>query len=163
MADSSRRWPTLVAGVLGILALAGLVGWLGFRTYHSHSDEAERTLFLAVGRQAAVNLTTIDYQHADTGVQRILDATTGTFHDNFAKRSQIYIAAVKDAQSTSVGTVSAAGLETEGGDEAQVVVAVTVQTSSAAEPKQRPQAWRMRLTVQKVGDDAKVAKVEFVQ
>ncbi|OHV06432.1 hypothetical protein [Mycobacterium talmoniae] len=158
-----RVRPALVAGLIGVVALGGLVGWLGFRTYQSRSAQADAALFLEGGRQGAVDLTTVDYTHADADVQRILAATTGTFHDNFAKRSPIYLAAVKDAQSKSVGTVSAAGLESRSGDEAQVVVAVTVTASSAAVPEQPPQAWRMRLTVQKVGDATKVAKVEFVQ
>ncbi|MEZ0366860.1 Mce protein [Mycobacterium sp. pUA109] len=165
-APMRARWrprPALVAGLIGVVALSGLVGWLGLRTYQSRSAQADVNLFLDGGRQGAADLTTVDYAHVDADVQRILAATTGTFHDNFAKRSQIYIAAVKDAQSKSVGTVSAAGLESRSGDEAQVVVAVTVTTSSAALPEQPPQAWRMRLTVQKVGDATKVAKVEFVQ
>jgi Mce-associated membrane protein len=159
----SRRWPPLAVAVLGILVLVGLVGWLGFRTYQSRSADAERNLFLDVGRQGAVNLTTIDYEHVDDDVQRILDSTTGNFHDNFAKRSRIYIAAVKNAQSRSVGTIWAAGLESESRDEAKVAVAVNVAASSAAQPEQQPQAWRMRLTVQKVGDVPKIAEIEFVQ
>ena len=47
-------------------------------------------------------------------------------------------------------------------NEAQVLVAVTVTTSNVGAPEQEPRAWRMRLTVQKVGDDAKVSNVEFV-
>jgi Mce-associated membrane protein len=37
-----------------------------------------------------------------------------------------------------------------------------VKTSNAGAAQQEPRAWRMRITVQKVGDDAKVSQVEFV-
>jgi Mce-associated membrane protein len=39
---------------------------------------------------------------------------------------------------------------------------VDVKTSTSASAAQDPRAWRMRITVQKVGDGAKVANVEFV-
>jgi Mce-associated membrane protein len=39
---------------------------------------------------------------------------------------------------------------------------VAVKTSNAGAPEQDPRAWRMRITVQKDGDQAKVSNVEFV-
>jgi Mce-associated membrane protein len=42
------------------------------------------------------------------------------------------------------------------------LVAVAVKTSTAGAPEQDPRAWRMRITVQKDGDQAKVSNVEFV-
>jgi len=152
----------MIAGLVLVLALAGLTGWLGFRTYESHQADEQRKLFLQVGRQGALNLTTIDFQQADADVQRILDSATGTFYDDFQKRAQPFIDVVKQAQSKSVGTIAEAGLESESDNEAQVLVAVTVKTSNAGAPEQEPRAWRMRITVQKVGDEAKVANVEFV-
>ncbi len=152
----------LIAGLAGVLALAGLTGWLGFRTYESNRADAERNLFLQVGRQGALNLTSIDWQNADADVQRILDSATGTFYDDFQQRAQPFVEVVKQAQSKSVGTISEAGVESAGDNEAQVLVAVTVNTSNAGAPEQEPRAWRMRITVEKIGDEAKVSDVEFV-
>jgi Mce-associated membrane protein len=151
-----------IAGLVVVVALAALSGWLGYRTYQSHQAEDQRNLFLQVGRQGAVNLTSIDWQQADADVQRILDGATGTFYDDFEKRAKPFVEVVKQAQSKSEGSISAAGLESESDNEAQVLVAVTVKTSNAGAPEQQPRAWRMRLTVQKVGDEAKVSNVEFV-
>jgi len=153
-----------IAGLVLVVALAGLAGWLGFRTYQSHQADEQQKLFLSVGRQGALNLTTIDWQHADADVQRILDSATGTFYDDFQKRAQPFMEVVKQAQSKSEGTIAEAGLEPQSitANGAQVLVAVTVKTSNAGAPDQAPRAWRMRLTVQKVGDEAKVANVEFV-
>ncbi len=151
-----------IAGLVLVVALAGLTGWLGFRTYQSHQADEQHKLFLQVGRQGALNLTTIDWQQADKDVQRILDSATGTFYDDFQKRAGPFVEVVKQAQSKSVGTIAEAGLESESDDGAQVLVAVTVKTSNAGAPEQAPRAWRMRISVQKVGDDAKVSNVEFV-
>ena len=152
----------LVVGLAVVTALAALVGWLGFRAYQSHSADQQRSLFLQVGRQGAINLTTIDWQHADADVERILSSATGTFFDDFSKRSQPFIDVVKRAQSTSVGTVTEAGVESETANDAKVLVAVSVKTSIASAPEQNPRAWRMRVSVQKVGEDVKVSNVEFV-
>jgi Mce-associated membrane protein len=152
----------LIAGLVLVLALGGLTGWLGFRAYQSHQADELRKLYLQVGRQGALNLTTIDYGRADADVQRILDSATGTFYDDFQARAQPFVEVVKQAQSKSVGTVAEAGLVSESDNQAEVLVAVTVETSNAGAPEQAPRAWRMRITVQKVGDDVKVAKVDFV-
>ena len=149
-------------GLVVVVALAGLAGWLGFRAYQSQKADEQRKLFLEVGRQGALNLTTIDWQHADADVQRILDSATGTFYDDFQKRAQPFTEVVKQAQSKSVGTIAEAGLESDSKNEAQVLVAVTVKTANAGAPEQQPRAWRMRITVEKVGDQAKVSNVEFV-
>ena len=152
----------LIAGLVVVVALAGLTGWMGYRAYDSYQGEKQRQLFLQVGRQGALNLTTIDWEHAEADVQRVLDSATGQFYDDFQNRSAPFIEVVKQAQSKSVGSISEAGLESASSAEAQVLVAVTVNTSNVGAPQQEPRAWRMRLTVTKVGDEAKVSNVEFV-
>jgi Mce-associated membrane protein len=119
-------------------------------------------LFVQAARQGAVNLTTINWNEADADVRRILDSATGTFHDDFAQRSQPFVDVIKQSRSITEGTVTASGLESASENEAQVMVSVSVKTSSAAAPHQDPRSWRMRIAVQKVGDDVKVSKVEFV-
>jgi Mce-associated membrane protein len=69
---------------------------------------------------------------------------------------------VKQARSKSVGTVTEAGIESETANDAQVLVAVTGHTSNAGAADQEPRSWRMRISAQKVGDQAKVSNVEFV-
>lgn len=153
----------LVVGLAMVVALAGLVGWLGWRATESHRAEKQRELFLQVGRQAAINLTTIDYTEVDKDVNRILESATDVFYDDFSKRSQPFADVVKQAQSKSAGEVTAAGLESVDNDHAQVLVAVTVKTSNAGLAEQQPRLWRMRISVKKTGDDeAKVSNVEFV-
>lgn len=145
-----------------IIMLAALAGWFGYRAHQSQQVQAQRSQFIQTARQGALNLTTIDWQRADADVQRILDSATGQFYDDFDKRSKPFIELVKQAKSASVGTVTEAGLESETGDTAQVLVAVTVTTSYVGAPQPDPHAWRMRISVQRVGDQDKVSNVEFV-
>jgi Mce-associated membrane protein len=152
----------MLFGLAVVVSLAVLVAWLGFRVYQSQQAQAQRGLFLEAARQSALNLTTIDWQNAERDVQRILDGATGQFHDDFAARSQPFVDVVKQAKSTSVGTITEAGLETAGSGRAQVLVAMNVKTSSAGVSEQNPRAWRMRIYVEQVGEQAKVSNVEFV-
>jgi Mce-associated membrane protein len=158
---SHVRLATMV-GVVVAVALAATVGWLGFRAYQSHQAQAQRQLFLQVGRQAALNLTTIDWQHADADVQRLLDSATGQFYDQFSQRKQPFIEVLKKAQSKSVGTITDAGLESDSSDRAQVLVAVSIKTTNLGVADQPPREWRMRISVEKSGDGVKVSNVSFV-
>lgn len=157
----SRTGQALVAGALVVTVLAGLTGWLGFRAYQKHEVQARRDLFVQVARQGAVNLTTINYTEVDADVQRIIDLATGAFREDFEQRSKPFIEVVKAAQSKSEGTVTDAGLESQRGDAAQVLVAVAVKSRTAA-GEEAPREWRMRIEVRSVGDDAKVSNVVFV-
>jgi Mce-associated membrane protein len=152
----------LVMGLTVIVALTGLGGWLGYRVYRSQQAQQQRQLLLQVGRQGALNLTTIDYTTADADIQRILDSATGTFYDDFHQRAPAFVEVLKKAQSKTDGTITEAGLESVSGDSARVLVAVSVKTSNLAAPDQQPRLWRMRIDVQKVGDGAKVSNVGFV-
>jgi Mce-associated membrane protein len=158
------RVPTPVAvGVGTLVALLGLGGWLGFRLHQDHQVDDQRSLYLQVARQTAINLTTINYAQVDADIKRVLDSATGGFHDEFQSRSQPFVEVVKKVQSKTEGTIAEAGLLSSTKDQAQVLVAISVKTSMGTAPAdQEPRRWRMRLTVDRVGDGAKVSNVEFV-
>ena len=162
-APSQRRVRTaLIAGSAVVVALGALCAVFGSQAYRDHKVAGSRALMVQVARQAATNLTTVDYTHAEADVQRILDSATGPFYDDFRNRSAPFIDVVRKAESKSRGEVTEAGLESVKGDEGRVLVAVTVRTSTAGRSDPAPRYWRMRLTVTKNGDEAKVSKVDFV-
>jgi Mce-associated membrane protein len=153
----------IAVGLAIIVALFGLGGWLGFRVHQDNQVQAQRNLYVQVARQTAINLTTINYTEVDADIKRVLDSATGAFHDEFESRSQPFVEVVKKVQSKTDGTISEAGLVSYTKDQAQVLLAVAVKTSMAGAPAdQEPRRWRMRLTVDKTGDSAKVSNVEFV-
>jgi Mce-associated membrane protein len=157
--------PTAVGVSFGVLVLIGLgsvTGWLGFQAYHAHAAQRHRDLLVATARQAAVNLTSIDVTEVERDIERVLESSTGTFHDDFQQRSEPFVDAVKQAQSKSVGTVTAAAIESQSGDQTQVLVGVSVQTTIPGTPEQHPRNWRLRISVQMVNDAAKVSDVQFV-
>lgn len=149
----------LVTGLVAGVVLAGLVGWLGFRTYEAQQRETQRDLFVRTAQDVAVNLSSVDYEHADTDARRIADSATGGFAANFARRRQAYIDNATRTRSRTLGTVTDAGLESQQGNQGRVLVAVTVKS---ADPRQEPQYLRLRVTVQTMGGVAKVSDVAFV-
>jgi Mce-associated membrane protein len=158
----SAVWLAVVVGFVALVVLSSLTGWLGYRAHQSQTSQQQRNLFVQVGRQAAINLTTISYTEAEADVARIVDSSAGAFHDYFQSRATEFIRVVKQAQSKSQGTISEAGLESDQGGQGQVLVAVSVKTTTPADSNPQPRGWRMRITVQKTPDGPKVSNVEFV-
>lgn len=167
-ADSKSRGPTsplrlaAVVGLVSVVAMGAIAGWFGFHAYQAQQSKAERNVFLDVAKQGALNLTTIGHDDAEADVQRILDSATGEFLNEFGQNAKPFVDVVKKTESSSQGTVSEAGLESITGDEAQAIVVVSVKTTTLAAPEQPLRSWRMRLSVQRSGDDFKISKVGFV-
>ncbi|MCB0932710.1 MAG: mammalian cell entry protein [Mycobacterium sp.] len=149
-----------LAAVLAALAVLNL--WGLYRDQQARGVERRNASMVQAAREGLTNLTTVDYQHADADVQRILNSSTGEFREDFATNSASFIAAARKAESTSVGTVSAAGLESASPDLGRVLVALTVMTSNRGLPENQPRNWRTRVTVTRSGGDFKLAAVEFV-
>ncbi len=149
-------------GLVSVVAMGAVAGWTGFQDHRAHEARHDGELLIQIARQGALNLTTVDWKHADADVQRILDSATGTFYDDFSSRSKPFIEVVKKAQSTSVGTITEAGMESHSGDEAEVLVALSVKSSINGADEQEPRNWRMRISVRKQGNEAKVFNVAFV-
>lgn len=158
----SRRRITALAVTTVVVALGFMAGWFGYRNYQIRQAHVQTEMFVEGARQGVLNLTTIDHNQVETDVQRILDSSTGYFRDDFQRRSQPFIDVVKQVQSKTEGVVTAAALESQNGDEAQVLVTVSVKTANAGGPEQTLRAWRMRIGVQNVGNSAKVSAVQFV-
>lgn len=152
----------LLAGLCAVVALAALAAGLWFRVHQTGELADRRAQFVQVASQGALNLTTIDWEHAEADVTRILDSASGSFYDDFAQRSQPFLEVVKQTKSKSVGSVTEAGLESASGNEAQVLVAINVTTTVAGTPEPVPRSWRMRVSVQQQGDQMKISNVEFV-
>lgn len=158
----SRRRMALAVSLTIAVALGILVGWQGFRLYQSHNAEAQRESYVQMARQGALNLTTIDWEHADRDVQRVLDSATGAFRDDFAQRSEPFIDVVKKARSRSEGSITESALESLSSDTAQVLVVARVVITNSGAPEQEPRRWRMRMSVQKIDGEMKISQVAFV-
>ena len=154
--------PRRRAVAVALVVLVALSSWLGWRDVQIRRAEDVRAQVLHAARVGMVALTSIDHDRVDDAVQRILDTSTGGFRDDFALRAEPFKDAARKAQSTSVGTLTEAAVESVDAEQGRVLVALTVMTSNRGAPEKQPKAWRTRVTVTKDGGRFKVAAVEFV-
>lgn len=152
----------LILAVVITVVFAGLAGWFGYRTLQAREVNQTNEMLLQAGRQAAINLTTIDAATVDADIRRVIDASVDPFAGEFAKKSASFADVVRLAQSKSEGRVTEAGIESLTDDTADVLVALSVTTTAKGVPEEQPRLWRMRITVKKSGDTAKVSNVGFV-
>jgi Mce-associated membrane protein len=153
----------VAVGAVVVAAVAGIAGWTSYGAWYCFQAEQQRQLFLQAARQSAHDMTTISHTQVESDVQRILDMSVGRFHEDFAQRRQPFIDHIKHEGSTSQGTVTEAGLESFGGSSARALVAVTVKLSKAGNAEQKLDGFRLRIDLQRVGAEAKVSDVEYVE
>ena len=163
---SSRRPPpsAILIGVAALLigaalALTALMLWQ-HRTVSAQRAADER--FVEAARTGVTALLTIDHSHAKDDVARILDLSTGSFRDDFARRADDFIQTAEKSKAVTKGSISAAALESAEADTAVVLVAAASQVTNLSGAKEDPRPWRMSVTVTRDGDKVKMSDVEFV-
>lgn len=158
------KWSTVFASLAIVITLVSLAG--SIYMYKEHQDATKRRQheaeFLAAARQGVVTLTSLDFNEAKQGVQRILDNSTGSFKDDFVKMADDFTKVVEQSKVISQGSVQAAAVESMTNDSAVVLVASTSEITNAAGAKQDPRNYRLIVTVARDGKQLKMAKVEFV-
>lgn len=169
--ERKTRWrrPTLsvlAASLAVVVILAALAAGVYMVPQHRNaSRERQRAAeFSAAARQGVVTLTSLDFNDAKQGVQRILDDSTGSFKDDFQKMAADFTKVVEQSQVVEHGTVQAAAVDLDSmtNDSAVVLVASTSEVSNAAGAKQDPRSFRLIVTLTRDGDQLKMSKVEFV-
>lgn len=151
------------------LLTAGLLGATGYMVWqHQKAAETRRSAaeFTAAARQDVINLMSMDYTKAQESVQRVLDNSTGRFRANFDETADEFARALREEKIITTATINDAAVEPGSMTEtsAVVMVSATSQREGKQAPKdqQRPQVWRVVLTLEREGDQIKMSGVEFV-
>ncbi|OBI43313.1 hypothetical protein [Mycobacterium sp. E796] len=160
------KWSTLAASLAIIVILVAFAG-SGYMIKEHRDAVRQRQRaaeFVAAARQGVVTLTSLDFNNAKQGVQRILENSTGTFKDDFLKMADDFTKVVEQSKVVSQGSVQAAAVELDSmtKDSAVVLVASTSEVTNAAGAKQDPRNYRLIVTVTRDGGQLKISKVEFV-
>jgi Mce-associated membrane protein len=127
-----RSWlPWLVTGILGVTLVALVVASvLVWRAAQPREDDDGA---VGVAKEAVRNFNGLDYRDPDEGVERVLDMATGDFEDEYEELSEELVQNLVDKKLTLSADIpgNGAALEYLSEDEAQVLVAVNVTTTSA--------------------------------
>ncbi|OBF31290.1 hypothetical protein A5724_22320 [Mycobacterium sp. ACS1612] len=129
---------------------------------HQAAEDQRRAEFAAAARQSVVTLMSLDFNKAKEDVQRIIDNSTGQFHDDFKDQAEDFIKVTQDSKVITEVTVNATGVESMTDDSAVVLVSATSRVTNAAGAKQEPRSWRLSVNLDRAGDQIKMSKVEFV-
>lgn len=160
------QWSTLAASVAILVIVAALAGSGYMIKEHREAVQRRQRVaeFAAAARQGVITLTSLDFNNAKQGVQRILDNSTGSFRDDFVKMADDFTQVVEKSKVISQGTVQAVAVELDSmtKDSAVALVASTSEVTNAAGAKQDPRNYRLIVTVTRDGDQLKISKVEFV-
>jgi Mce-associated membrane protein len=151
-----------IAAVVAICALLGVSGWMGWQHHNVVQERQRAAAYTATARQGVINLTSLDFNKAKEGVQRVLDSATGEFRDDFQKRAEDFESVVKDSKAVTEGSVAATAVESMNNDSAVVLVLANERITNIAGAKDQPRTFRFRVSVVHDGDQLKVTKVEFV-
>ncbi|MFG1932556.1 hypothetical protein ACGFK1_18220 [Mycobacterium sp. NPDC048908] len=155
----------VVTTVVAIAATAALIT-LSVLMVISHRQQAaeqqNRAEFTAAARQSVVTLMSLDFNKAKEDVQRIIDNSTGQFHDDFKNEAEDFIKVTQDSKVVTEVTVNATGVESMTDNSAVVLVSASSRVTNAAGAKQEPRSWRLSVNLERVGDQIKMSKVEFV-
>lgn len=160
------KWSTIAAAVAVLIIIAAVSGSVYMVLDHRNAARKRERVaeFAAAARQGVVTLTSLDFNHAKEGVQRILENSTGSFKDDFLKMAEDFTKVVEQSKVVSQGSVQAAAVESDTmtDDSAVVLVASASEVTNAAGAKQDPRNYRLIVTVTRDGGQLKISKVEFV-
>lgn len=156
----SVAWKAVV--ILLICAFVAASGYMMWQRHETVERNQRAANFIAGARQGVVNLTSMDFNKAKEDVQRVIDSSTGQFHDDFQARAKDFTTVVEQSKVVTQGTVNAAALQSINGDFALVLVAATSHVTNAAGAKDAPRNWRLKVTVKNDGGQYKMSNVEFI-
>lgn len=116
---------------------------------------------LTAAAEFAHALLSVSASTADVDVERVLDGSTGAFHDDFEERLPELLEALESTGSDTTTSVSAVAVESRTDGSAVVLVAST-STATVDGVEQAPRPSRIRLVMEDVDGRYLAAAVELV-
>ncbi len=163
-ARAPRRRQTAALVLAALLTGAGVAA-TGLMLWQHGKDTAQRAedqRFVDIAREGVAALLSIDHTKARADVQRVLDLTTGPFHDDFQRSADDFVKTSVDSKAVTIGKINAAALESVEGGRGIVMVVATSEVSNANGAENDPRPFRMSVTVACEEDTCKMSDVEFV-
>lgn len=163
-----RRRPVgrIIAVSGAVLVICAGAGASGFLLWHHHTVEQRQQRsaeFSAAARQGVVNLMTVNFDSAKEDVQRLLDSSTGKFHDDLQSTAADLTTSLEQSNVTTTVTVQSSAIESMSADTGVVLVAARSEASAEKKGSPRPPAdWRLAVTLTRDNGQLKMSAVDFV-
>jgi Mce-associated membrane protein len=159
--DRSGRVAIGAAVAVGMLLVAANA-WLLVLNRSQTSEQDTRAEAVAMARQWAVNLITVDPTHANESYTQLRQGATGPLAEQLGGQSGTFVAAIQQANVISTGTVTEAGISAFGGGTAKVLLVARSRVSNGQVPQGEERQYRMLLTLREHGDQWLVSNLDFV-
>jgi Mce-associated membrane protein len=161
---SLRVSPTAVWLLVALLAAAtvALGATRGRDWYAARQVQQANAAALAAARQLAVNFVTVDHRKVDADIARVKDGATGDFLKSYSTSVEELKKVLVANKTVSTVQRTEAALVSGDRDSAVALVGVVAPTTNTAVPQGETKTYRMRLQLQKVGEEWKVGNLEFV-
>ena len=159
---SLGRFAALAVGALVVIGLLGLTAFMVVQHSKVAAQRAYDRGIVEAASRGVMALLSIDHGKADADVKRVLDLSIGAFRDDFASRSEDFIKTARESKAVTVGSVTAAALDSTYPGNAVVLVAASSQVTNSNGARNDPRPWRMSVTMSLDENEWKMSNVEFV-
>ena len=159
---SLRRFAALAVGALVVIGLLVVTAFMIVQHSKVAAQRAYDRGIVEAASRGVMALLSIDHGKADADVKRVLDLSIGAFRDDFASRSEDFIKTARESKAVTVGSVTAAALDSTYPGNAVVLVAASSQVTNSNGARNDPRPWRMSVTMSLDEDQWKMSNVEFV-
>ncbi|HEX2286289.1 MAG TPA: hypothetical protein VHI10_15955 [Mycobacterium sp.] len=158
------KWKYIGVGLVLLVtcALVAASGYMVWQHREATQRQQQSAEYAAAGRQSVVTLMSLDFNHAQEDVQRIIDNSTGQFKTDFESQAEDFVKVAQESKVITEVTVNSTAVESMTDDSAVVLVAASSKVTNSAGAQQEPRAWRLSVDLQRDGDQIKMSKVEFV-
>lgn len=167
---SRRRWvrrpgwkAVRIAAIVLVsasLATSGYMVWQDLTLARERQRAAE---FATAARNGVEMFMSIDPDHAQENVQRILDNTTGPLKSQLEVTATFMVKNAQEAKVTTKATVEDVAVESMTDNSAVVLVVAKSDTTNPDKTKRPPVAWRLSVDLNRDSGQLKMSKVDFVQ
>jgi Mce-associated membrane protein len=152
-------WPMTAVAAILIAVVVGIAGVVRFSQLDSETFSDNQVRSAATDRVA---LLLTPNMHDPDRSKRILDDSTGAFHDQFAQASDAYTKFVAAVGTVATGQVDGTAIETRDRQSATVLVTASIAVSTTNGDGSGTKRFRLRVQLQPDGGELKLAAVEMI-
>ncbi|MCV6963900.1 hypothetical protein H7J50_08770 [Mycobacterium intermedium] len=127
------------------------------RTQHRHAE------FEAAAREGVIRLLSIDANHAEEDIQRNIDNSTGELRQQLRVTGWPLAQQVAQSKISTKAIVDAVAVESTNDDSGIILVLARSDSFNPDDGERVTKTWRISVKVTRVGDQLKMAKVDFLQ
>lgn len=153
--------PLLLVAVLVVLALGLTAGLLAVRARAEQRVERARAVAQAAAESAAVTLLSYDHRNLDRDFARARRLLTGSFAKDYARTTeQVVRPSAEQVKAVVTAEVAASAVVRASADRVVVLLFVDQTTTSTRLDGPKIDLNRVRMTLQRVGQEWRVSAVE---